>query len=77
MMKLYGPDKREMMQISALERDGSVLVVKGKIFGTMPMTARLNPEDVRAALKMLTPKLILFLITLPFRRRVAKAPARA
>ena len=45
MIKLYGPDKREMMQVASLERDGSVLVVKGKIFGTMPMTARLNPED--------------------------------
>ncbi len=73
MIKLYGPDKREMMQVASLERDGSVLVVKGKIFGTMPMTARLNPEDARAALKMLTPRLILFLITLPFRRRVAPA----
>jgi len=75
MIKLYGPDKREMLQVATLERDAGVLVIKGKIFGTMPLTARLNPEDARAFLKMLTPKLIFFLLTLPFRRSVAR-PAK-
>jgi len=73
MIKLYGPDRREMLQVATLERDGAVLVIKGKIFGTMPLTARLNPEDARAFLKMLTPKLVWFLLTLPFRRSVAPA----
>lgn len=72
MIRLYGPDKREMLQIATLEREASVLVIKGKIFGTLPLTARLNPEDARAFLKMLTPKLIFFLITLPFRRGVTR-----
>jgi hypothetical protein len=76
MIKLYGPDKREMLQVATLERDGGVLVIKGKIFGTMPLTARLNPEDARAFLKMLTPRLILFLLSLPFRRSVTR-PAKA
>jgi hypothetical protein len=67
-MKLIGPDKSELMTVSALERDGSDLVIKGKVFGAMPMTARLTPDQARAALKLMDLKTILFLLTLPFRR---------
>lgn len=67
-MKLIGPDKSELMTVSALERDGADLVIKGKVFGTMPMTARLTPGQARAAFKLLTPRTILFILTLPFRR---------
>lgn len=67
-MKLQSSDGSELMTVSALERDGNALVIKGKVFGAMPMNARLQPEAARAALKLLTPRLILFLLTLPFRR---------
>lgn len=67
-MKLQAPDGSELMTVSALERDGNSLLIKGKVFGAMPMIARLRPEAARAALKLLTPRLILFLLTLPFRR---------
>ena len=67
-MKLQSTDGSELMTVSALERDGDSLLIKGKVFGAMPMNARLNPEAARAALKLLTPRLILFLLTLPFRR---------
>jgi hypothetical protein len=67
-MKLTGPDKSELMTVSALERDGNDLIIKGKVFGTMPMTARLTPEQARAAFRLLSPRTILFLLTLPFRR---------
>ena len=67
-MKLVGPDKGELMTVSALERDGDDLVIKGKVFGTMPMTARLTPEQARAALKLLNLRTMLFILTLPFRR---------
>jgi hypothetical protein len=67
-MKLTGPDKSELMTVSALERDGADLVIKGKVFGTMPMTARLTPEQARAAFKLLNLRTILFILTLPFRR---------
>jgi hypothetical protein len=66
-MKIYDNAKKELMTVSAIERDDNVLVIKGKIFGTMPMTARLTPEEARSAFKLLTPKLILFLITFLFR----------
>ena len=67
-MKIYSADNSELMQISAIERDGDQLVIKGKVFGAMPMTAKLRPAEARAGLKMLNLKLILFLLTLPFRK---------
>jgi hypothetical protein len=60
--------RKELMNVTAIERDGDMLVVKGKIFGTMPMTAKLSPEEARNALKMLSPKLVWFLLTFLFRR---------
>jgi hypothetical protein len=57
------------MEVSALERDGNQLLIRGKVFGAMPLDARLGPGAARAALKRLTPGLIWFLLTLPFRRQ--------
>jgi len=57
-----------MIAISAIEREGSELVLRGKIFGTMPMTARIRPEEARRALKLLTWRTALFLFSLPWRR---------
>ena len=67
-MKLYGSDNKELMSVSTLARDGNNLVIKGKIFGTMPLTAKLKPEEARAALKLMDFKTILFLLTIIFRR---------
>jgi hypothetical protein len=67
-MKIYAADKSELMQVSKIERKGDNLVLKGKVFGTMPMSATLTPEQARKALKLLSPKLVLFLLTLPFRK---------
>ena len=67
-MKLYGSDNKELMSVSSLARDGNNLVIKGKIFGTMPLTAKLKPEEARAALKLMNFKTILFLLTIVFRR---------
>lgn len=67
-MKLYSPDKSELMDVSSIERDGSDLVIKGKVFGAMPMTARLRPEEARKALKLVNLKTALFILTLPFRK---------
>ena len=66
-MKLYGSDRRELMTVSRIERDGARLVIKAKVFGTMPMTASLTPADVREGLKLLGLRGILFVLTMPFR----------
>jgi hypothetical protein len=71
-MKLYGADRRELMTVNRIERDGDRLVIKAKVFGTMPMTASLTPGDVREGLKLLGMRGILFLMSMPFRR--SKAP---
>jgi hypothetical protein len=70
-LKLYSNDNAELMTVSRIERKGSELIIKGKVFGTMPMTARLSPQEVRAALKLMGLKDLLFLLTMPFRGAVA------
>lgn len=71
-MKLFGADKRELMTVSRVERSGSQLVIKAKVFGTMPLTAILTPAQVRAGLKLLGLRGFVFLLTMPFRRSAAQ-----
>jgi hypothetical protein len=67
-MKLLSSDKSELMTVSALDRIGSALLIKGKVFGAMPMTAVLTPEEARKGLKLLcTPKMLWFMLTFLFR----------
>jgi hypothetical protein len=67
-MKLYSADNSELMTISGLERDGNQLLIKGKVFGTLPMMARLTPQELRAGLKLLGIREALFVLTMPFRK---------
>lgn len=66
-MKFYDGQHNELMTVRKLEKDGDDLLITGKIFGAMPMKARLKPEEARAALKLLDFRTILFLLTLLFR----------
>jgi hypothetical protein len=67
-MKLASADGSELMQVNAIERDGNQLLIKGKIFGAMPMTAKLSPAEFRKGFGLLNFKLVFFLFTFPFRR---------
>lgn len=67
MMKLLSSDRTELMEVDAIDRDGNELLIRGKVFGTMPMTARLSPSECRNGIKLLNFRLALFLLTLPFR----------
>jgi hypothetical protein len=67
-MKLYGTDRRELMTISRIERQGGQLIIRAKVFGTMPMTASITPENVREGLKLLGLRGVLFAFTMLFRR---------
>lgn len=71
-MKLYGTDRRELMTVNAIERERNRLLIKAKVFGTMPMTVALAPEDVRAGLKLLGWSGLWFVLTMPWRRSAAK-----
>lgn len=66
--KIMDANDKELMAIRKIERDGDALVVRGKIFGAMPMVAKLTPSEARAALKLLDVKTILFIISMLFRK---------
>lgn len=68
MMTLYSADKSELMQVNTIERDGPDLLIKGKVFGTMPMTARLTPTEARQGLKLMRFRLLLFVVSMLFRK---------
>jgi len=67
-MKIYGADGSELMAITAIERESSTLIVRGKIFGTMPLTAKLKPSEVRKGIRLMSWRTMWLLFTLPFRR---------
>lgn len=67
-MRVRSIDGSELMQISAFERRGNDLIIKGKIMGAMPMSATLSPSEARNGLKLLNLKLFFFLLTFLLRR---------
>lgn len=67
MLTLYSPDNGKLMEVETLERSGNELLIKGKVFGAMPMTARLTPAEARKGLRLVNFKLAWFLLTFLFR----------
>ncbi|WP_395392643.1 hypothetical protein WBP07_16310 [Novosphingobium sp. BL-8A] len=67
-MRILDAQDKELMAVRRIERDGENLVIRGKIFGAMPMVAKVTPEEARAALKLLDARTILFIISLLFRK---------
>jgi len=67
-MKLLDANRGELMSVTALDRDGNELLIKGTIYGTMPMTARLRPEDARKVFGLLNIRIFLFLLSMMFRK---------
>jgi hypothetical protein len=63
MLTLFSADNSKLMEIEALERSGNDLLIRGKVFGTMPMTARLTPAEARKGLRLVSFRLALFLLT--------------
>lgn len=53
-MKLYNSDGTELLTITAIEPMGDNLIIKGNIFGTMPINAQLRPKEARAAFKLIS-----------------------
>ena len=59
---------KELMAIRKISGEEGNLVIRGKIFGAMPMVAKLTPAEARAALKLVDFRTFLFLLTMLFRR---------
>jgi len=70
---LYGPADEDLMTIRTIGREGDDLVVKGQVYGTMPMTAKLRPEQARRLFRMLGFSLVPLLFTFLFRRSRTRA----
>lgn len=66
--RIMDAQDKELMAVRKIEREGNNLVIRGKIFGAMPMVAKLSPAEARAALKLVDFRTFLFLLTLLFRR---------
>ncbi|WP_242526322.1 hypothetical protein [Novosphingobium sp. KA1] len=67
-MRILDAQDKELMAVRRIERDGDNLMIRGKIFGAMPMVAKVTPEEARAALKLLDARTILFILSLLFRK---------
>jgi len=65
---LYGPAGEDLMTIRSIAREGDELVVKGQAYGTMPLTAKLRPEQARRIFRMLGLSVFPLLFTFLFRR---------
>lgn len=66
--KILDANDKELMAIRRISGEDGNLVIRGKIFGAMPMVAKLTPSEARAALKLLDFRTFLFLMTLLFRK---------
>lgn len=67
-MKIYAIDDRELMEVLEVAPEGNALLLRGRIFGTMPVTAKLTPREMRAGLKLLGLRTLVFSLSLLFRR---------
>ena len=67
-MIIYGADRSKLMEVETFSREGNSLQFRGKIMGAMPITAVVTPTQVRQMLKTLGIGLLLFAISMVFRR---------
>jgi hypothetical protein len=57
-MKFYTTDSTVLMDVSRIAPHEKGILMEGKILGTMPMKAILQPEELRAAMRFISPRLI-------------------
>jgi len=67
-MKLYTPERIELMEVKSISPSPEGLVIDGQIMGTMPMKAVLTPRELRRAFRLLNLRNVMFAIGLLFRR---------
>ncbi|OFZ98246.1 MAG: hypothetical protein A3H35_19935 [Betaproteobacteria bacterium RIFCSPLOWO2_02_FULL_62_17] len=67
-MKLFTPDKAELMEVTSIASSPEGLVINGLIMSAMPMKAVLTPRELRRAFRLLSPRTLLAIIGMLFRR---------
>ena len=68
MARILDANDKELMAIRKIAGENGELVIRGKIFGAMPMVAKLTPAEARAALKLIDFRTFWFLLTFLFRK---------
>ena len=67
-MKLFTPEKIELLVVTSVAPCPEGLLIEGKIMGAMPMKAVLRPAELRAALKFASLKNIFAILGMLLRR---------
>ena len=67
-MRFFTPEGGELIEITTVSPEGDHVVIQGKIMSAMPMKAVLKPEQLRQGFKFLTPRLVLTLLVMLFKR---------
>jgi len=66
-MKLFTPEKTELIDVTAVKPYGNGLMIEGKIMGVMPMKAVLRPRELRQGFSLLSLRTVLGLVIMLFR----------
>lgn len=69
-MKLYTPERTELIEVTVVRPHRDGLLIEGKIMGAMPMKAVLLPRELRRAFALLSFRTMLSLIVMLFRKGV-------
>ena len=67
-MKLFTPDKIELLVVTSVSPHAEGVLIEGKIMGAMPMKAVLRPAELRRSLRLLSFRTALTLVGMLFRR---------
>jgi hypothetical protein len=67
-MKLFTPDKTELLVVTAVTPHAEGLLIEGKIMGAMPMKAVLRPSELRKSLRLLSFRTVVALVVMLLKR---------
>ena len=67
-MKLFTPDKTELLVVTAVTAHAEGLLIEGKIMGAMPMKAVLRPSELRKSLRLLSFRTVVALVVMLLKR---------
>ncbi len=66
-MRLFMPDKSELIEVNAVHAHPEGLIIEGKIMGAMPVKAILRPSELRRGLRLLSFKVASKTLAMLFR----------
>ena len=67
-MKLFTPEKTELIDVTKVSSSADGVMIEGTIMGALPMRAVLTPVELRKAFSLLSLRTVLTLIAMLFRR---------